>query len=128
MSIPFDDNIDLQSTAKVINVPTPINIGDATPKFYVDASSTTVPYLAIITTYLVQSTDGTIDCTGTFTVTLLTAVGRVGKIFNIKNSDTGIITIATTSSQTVDGGTTAIIKKQYDSLMLQSTGANWIII
>lgn len=88
-----------------------------------------LPYTAKTTTYAVLSTDFTIDCTsGTFTVTLPTAVGCAGRIYNIKNSGAGVITVATTSSQTIDGSTTAVIAIQYWSITVQSTGANWIII
>jgi hypothetical protein len=78
--------------------------------------------------YTVVATDGTINCTsGTFTVTLLTAVG-VTKPYKVKNSGTGLITIATTSAQTIDGQASgAITLNQYDSLTVESDGANWII-
>jgi hypothetical protein len=46
----------------------------------------------------------------------------------IKNVGTGVITIDTTSSQTIDGSLTAPIKVQYLSLTLISDGANWNII
>ena len=87
-------------------------------------------YAAKTTTYGVLATDDTINCTsGTFTVTLLTAVGIAGQVFIIKNSGTGVITIATTSSQTIDGGASgSILLNQYDALEVQSDGANWIII
>ena len=87
-------------------------------------------YAAKTTTYGVLATDDTINCTsGTFTVTLLTAVGIAGQVFIVKNSGTGVITIATTSSQTIDGYASGVILlNQYDSLTVQSDGANWIII
>ena len=76
------------------------------------------------------STDYTIDAlTGTYAITLLTAVGISGKIFNIKNSGTGIITINTTSSQTIDGNASGVLTlNQYDCITVQSNGANWIIL
>ncbi len=78
--------------------------------------------------YTVLSTDYTIDCTAnTFTVTLPTAVGH-NRVYNIKNSGTGVITIATTSSQTIDGSTTQVLSVQYSSLTVQSTGSNYIIL
>ena len=86
-------------------------------------------YVAVSGTYAILATDWMVNCTsGTFTVTLLTAVGRAGQIFTIKNSGTGTITIATTSSQTIDGGASAsIILNQYQALSVMSDGANWII-
>lgn len=86
-------------------------------------------YTAQTTTYSVLASDYTINCTsGTFTVTLPTAVGRTGQIYVIKNSGAGTITIATTSAQTIDGAATQSLSVQYNSYTVQSTGANWIII
>lgn len=90
---------------------------------------TTLGYVAKTGTYGVAATDYTVDCTsGTFTVTLETAT-TAGQIHNIKNTGTGIITIATTSAQTIDDGASgSITLAQYDNLTVQSDGANWIIL
>lgn len=86
-------------------------------------------YIAKTGTYTITIADYTIDCTtGTFTVTLPTAVGITGQLFVIKNTGAGVITIATTSSQTIDGVTTQSLSSQYSSYTVQSNGANWIII
>lgn len=92
-------------------------------------SAASTPYTAKSGTYAIATTDYTIDCTsGTFTATLPTAVGVAGKVYHIKNSGTGTITVATTSSQTIDGATTQVLSDQYTTLTVQSTGANWIIL
>jgi hypothetical protein len=85
------------------------------------------------TTYSIVSTDYTLraDATvGAFTITLPTAVGIDGQVFVIKKIDaTGnSVTIATTSSQTIDGNLTAIINSRYLSITVQSNGTNWDII
>ena len=86
------------------------------------------PYSAKIANYTITSSDWTIDCTtGTFTITLPTAVGISGRYYNIKNSGNGLITVATTSSQTIDGELTQLLGNK-DSMTVQSTGTNWIII
>jgi len=81
-------------------------------------------------TYTIARTDSTIEATAnTFTITLPTAVGIKGRIFNIKNSGSGIITINTTSSQTIDGSSSGVLTlNQYDSLTVQSNNSNWIIL
>ena len=64
----------------------------------------TFPYVAKNSTYSISSDDHFIDCTsGSFTVTLPTAINVAGKVYIIKNSGTGSITVNTTSSQTIDG-------------------------
>lgn len=88
-----------------------------------------VAYVAKTTTYGVGANDEVIDCTsGTFTVTLPTAVGITGQTYTVKNSGTGVITIATTSAQTIDSGSTAVISYRYDSITVVSDNANWKII
>jgi hypothetical protein len=90
--------------------------------------SLTLPYVAKTSTYTIASSDYTINCTsGTFTVTLPTAVGVTGKVYVIKNTGTGTITLATTSSQTIDGVTTMTIAGGA-WVTVQSTGSNWIQI
>ncbi len=85
-------------------------------------------YVAKSGTYAILTTDYTVECTsGTFTVTLPTAVGVSGKVYNIKNSGTGAITVATTSAQTIDGNATESLI-QYNCMTVQSNGSNWIII
>ncbi len=85
-------------------------------------------YIGKSATYAAATTDYTIECTtGTFTVTLPTAVGVTGKVYNIKNSGTGVITVATTSAQTIDGNSTELLI-QYNCMTVQSNGTNWIII
>jgi hypothetical protein len=86
-------------------------------------------YTAKTTTYTIKTTDYTIDCTsGTFTLTLPTAVGTsgTGEVYVIKNSGTGIITVNTTSSQTIDGVLTLTLI-QGAAVTVQSNNANWII-
>lgn len=87
-------------------------------------------YTAVSSAYSIDvNTDYAVDCTsGTFTVTLPTAVGISGRIFVIKNSGTGVISVNTTSGQTIDGAGSLTISTQYASFTVMSTGANWIII
>ena len=89
---------------------------------------TQMPYVAKTTTYTITSDDYAIECTsGTFTVSLPTAVGISGKVYVVKNSGTGVITVDPNSTETIDGNL-ALDLYQYDSVTLMSNGANWIII
>lgn len=105
--------------------------GDIITALYQTTSSTnpsgTFAYVAKSAAYTVQSTDYTIDCTGTFPVTLLDATTDVGQIFVIKNSGVGVITLGTTVGQMIDGSTSQTITTS-QSLTVQSTGTGWIII
>ena len=87
----------------------------------------TFPYVAVTGTYTVSADDYAVDCTsGTFTVTLPSAVGITGKIYVIKNSGAGVISVAATGGQLIDGSSPKTLN-QYDSLYIQSTGAGWVI-
>lgn len=94
------------------------------------ASGLTLAYVAKTANYTIATTDTVIDCTSnSFDLTLPTAVGISGKVYYLKNSGTGTITLKTTSSQTIDGQASgAITLIQYESYTVQSNGANWIII
>lgn len=84
------------------------------------------PYVAKTANYTIAATDYLIDCTAnSFTVTFPTAAGITGRIYVIRNSGVGTITLATTSSQTINGaapGTQATTV----ALRYMSTGAAWI--
>lgn len=62
------------------------------------------------------------------TATLPTAVGILGRVYTIKLSASGTATVATTSSQTIDGATTYSLSAQYKYVTVQSDNANWQII
>lgn len=83
-------------------------------------------YRAVTSTYTITSEDYMLDCSGTFTISLPTAVGFTGE-YIIKNSGIGIITIDGNGSETIDGNTTVdIVTPQ--SLTLRSNGTNFIIV
>ncbi len=92
------------------------------------SGAVTKAYSAITTGTSLDTTHHIVNCTsGTFSVTLPTAVGISGREYVVKNSGTGVITIATTSAQTIDG-VSSLVLSQYDSYTVVSNGANWIII
>lgn len=88
---------------------------------------------AVTTTYGVAAIDQTILCNGTggaFTATLPTAVGKQGKRYTIKrtNSGSNAVTVGTTSSQTIDGSTTYSLSAQWKYVVVESDGSNWEIV
>jgi hypothetical protein len=95
----------------------------------VTAGSIVLPYATASSTYAIRNQDYLVNfTTGTFTATLPTAVGCAGKEYRLKNSGTGVITISTTSSQTIDGATTYSLASQWKYVSVVSTGSNWIVI
>ena len=65
-------------------------------------------------------------CTGTITLTLPTAVGNQC-LYTIKNVGTGVVTVATTSAQTIDEALTAEIHFQNNSIDVTTDGTNFKI-
>ena len=95
-------------------------------------SGGTSPIFVYTTTgaYLTSSTNGIqqmILGNGTLTVTLYTASGNSGYSVTVKNVGSGTVTIATTSSQTIDGSTSRTISNPYGSFTMVSDGSNWSI-
>lgn len=92
--------------------------------------SSLIAVTTVTTTYSILTSDGLIICNtagGAFTVTLPNAVGILGKRYVITKGDasTNILTVATTSSQTMDGVTTIRMATQGDDLVVISDGSNW---
>ncbi len=80
------------------------------------------PTVSKSTTYSATNADGTINCTGTFTLTLPTTL-VIGKKLRIKNIGTGVITVS--SSVNIDGATSLSLSTQYQSVDVQWDGTQW---
>lgn len=90
-------------------------------------------------TYSIQTTDDVVilsNTAGGFTATLPTAVGVTGKVYTIKNVGThwtNVLTIATTSSQTIletaaAAATTTTLNTPGETLRVISNGSNWYVL
>jgi hypothetical protein len=83
--------------------------------------------------YTLAATDKTVtgDATSAaFSFTLPSAVGVTGQEYTLKKIDASAnaVTVATTSSQTIDGSTTYALSARWKFVTVQSDGANWLII
>ena len=67
------------------------------------------------------------NSTSNTTFTLPTAVGNNGLTYDITNANTGVVTVATISSQTISGLSTITLDSQWQSVTVRSDGSNWII-
>lgn len=89
-----------------------------------------IAYVAKTADYtLGVDTDCVVDVTsGSPTITLPSAAaGGTGQAFIIKNSGAGTVTLATTSSQTIDGAAPGTVAAG-GVIRLVSTGSNWISV
>lgn len=74
-----------------------------------------------------SATDYVYLCTGTMNLTLPDATAGNTNLYTIKNVGTGVVTVNTTSGQTIDGSLTAVLPLQYTSIDVESDTANWNI-
>lgn len=112
-------DLNTSQTLSAKNLTTPLFNG-----YRVTVTTQTSAYTAtaIVSTILCNAT------TAAFTVTLPTAVGNSGLEYKIKKIDSSAnaVTVGTTSSQTIDGVTTYSLPAQWNWVVLQSDGANWV--
>jgi hypothetical protein len=83
--------------------------------------------------YTITANDKMVLCNAMakpFTVTLPPAISATKRTHDIKKTDStrNAVTIACYSDETIDDGTTAKIKTQYESITVQSNGTDWDII
>jgi hypothetical protein len=92
------------------------------------AGSLALNYVAKTADYTAAELDHTIHFTAnTSTFTLPTALGCTGRIYVVKNTSGNVLTLATTSGQTIDGAAPTSVANGA-AAQFQSTGANWIKI
>lgn len=92
-------------------------------------SALKVKYTPVSGTYTVAAGDCVVDCTAnTFTVTLPTAAGAQGQIYTVKNSGTGVITVAAAGGEFIDGAATQLLPVRYQSITMVSNNTGWGVI
>ena len=111
-----------------------IGIGTTSPNSTLDVrGSLSLNYRAFTAATTATITDNTLIYTGTTaaTVTLPDAATCTGRIYSIKNASTinplPVLTIATTSSQTIDAGATWLLNDSKEMISVVSDGTNWTI-
>lgn len=62
------------------------------------------------------------------TITLPTAVGIAGRQYTIKRAAAGLVTVATTGGQTIDGAASYSLSLIWRYATVVSDGANWLIV
>lgn len=112
-----------------------VGIGTISPNSTLDVrGSISTNYRIFTASTAAASSDNVLAFTGSTvaTLTLPTAVAITGRTYQIKNASltgpTPVLTIATTSSQTIDGLTSWTLNELYQTITLVSNGTNWNIV
>jgi hypothetical protein len=102
------------------------SLGGGTTAFVTIAYSTTAvtgSYTAISTNTVVAA-----NCASACTVTLPDAVGISGKVYRVKALGAGVVTIAASASQTIDGSTSITPNPNLNTMIeVISDGSTWLI-
>lgn len=127
-------SIAVVATLSAANVFAQVGIGTTSPVSTLDVrGSASFNTRTVTTTATLTSTDHTVVFTGTVatTITLPSASACSGREIWVKNSSatspTPLLTIATTSSQTIDGSASWTIPNAYETVLFMSNGTNWIV-
>lgn len=88
----------------------------------------TYPLSAKVGTYTATSADRVLTANGTFTITLYAAAGNAGRMLEIKNIGSGVITIDGNGAELIDGAATQTLDGQYFSFTLVCDGTGWSIL
>lgn len=112
-----------------------VGIGTASPNSTLDVRGSLAPIYRSFsgTTTTITSTDFNIVFNGTAaaTATLPDATTCSGRIYYIKNFSTTspvpVLTLATVSSQKIDGSSTWILDETNESVGIFSNGSNWVV-
>ena len=110
-----------------------IGVGTTTPNSSLEVFGSMAARVRTFTSaYTADITDYNLIFTGTSatTVTLPTAVGISGRMYTIKNASTNssVLTVATTSAQTIDGTTSQVLSNPYQTISVVSNGTQWNIV
>jgi hypothetical protein len=111
-----------------------VGIGTTTPLSTFEVNGSNGQTVTTVTSDLtLDTTHSVIICNnGTIekTITLPTAIGSKGRIYSIKRGETSTanVTIATSSSQMIDGEINLILTRAKEAVTLISDGSDWKII
>ena len=96
--------------------------------WWVIARSSRERNLVVVTSAYTARTWETVLANGTFTVTLPTAIDNKGDEVVVKNSGSGVITVAQAGSQTIDGSTANVPLAAKESIWLVANVSGWWVL
>lgn len=88
-----------------------------------------LPQTTVTATTTLSSAHYTVFCNKTtaMTINLPAAASHSGRVYIVKNINTGVVTVDGNASETIDGALTVTLA-QYEGVTIQSTGISWYIL
>ncbi|MEO8584365.1 MAG: hypothetical protein ABI415_11240, partial [Flavitalea sp.] len=113
-----------------VQVSAQVGIGTTTPNSMLDVRGSLSTNFRTFTSGAIAATDNVAVYTGTsnLSTALPTAVGILGRAYWIKNTTIYVLTVTTTSSQTIDGVTSWILDEPNEMVCFVSNGTNWFVL
>lgn len=127
LEVKYTPTVDGELVALLSDIYSHSNQVDPHTGYVLESSHNTVTIQT--TTYTILSTDNLVVCNSTtaFTVTLPAASGS-GKIYHIKNINSGTITLEGNSSDTIDGDLNVPIIQWDDVSVIDYAANKWVIV
>ena len=108
-----------------------VGVGTTTPTSTLDVNgSFSIRTITITGNTTLDSSHALVLCNSTsvITITLPTAIGITGRIYQVKRINTGGVNIVPTAGQLIDGTSTISLDVKYATIQVVSDGTNWMLI
>ena len=86
------------------------------------------PTVTVAVDTLLDDTHAIVLVSAAATISLPTAVGATGRLYNVVRTGTGVVTIQPDGAETISGDTPLVLTSQWDSVVFVSDGANWVLL
>ena len=84
------------------------------------------PTVTVAVDTLLDDTHAIVLVSAAATISLPTAVGATGRLYNVVRTGTGLVTIQPDGTETISGDTPLVLTSQWDSVVFVSDGTNWV--
>ena len=86
------------------------------------------PNVTVAVDTLLDDTHARVFVSAAATISLPTAVGVAGRLYNVMRTGTGLVTIQPGGAETISGDTPLVLTSQWDSVVFVSDGTNWVLL
>lgn len=84
------------------------------------------PTVTVAVDTLLDDTHAIVLVSAAATISLPTAVGIAGRLYNVVRTGAGLVTIQLDGAETISGDTPLVLTSQWDSVVFASDGTNWL--